>query len=238
MAGPYMPRPPQRPTDNGVMRPDPPGPIRTLHDTELRELAGELVALQRRAYRVEAELIGDDRIPQLSETAAELTGADLVWKTVHDDAQVVAALAYSIEEGVLEIDRLVADPAWHRRGLARALLASLPALPHGLDRAGQCASTGALRFPAVHPHRRPRGRSRALGQRLRARTLRHSAALLTVHLAALLISRSAALLTARPHHSQPGRAAHSTYGSPSPSRTIGRPASNHWSMPPRTSTAS
>ena len=102
------------------MRPDPPGPIRTLHDTELREHAGELVALQRRAYRVEAELIGDDRIPQLSETAAELIGADLVWKTVHDDAQVVAALAYSIEEGALEIDRLVVDPAWHRRGLARA----------------------------------------------------------------------------------------------------------------------
>lgn len=135
------------------MRPDPPGPIRTLHDTELRELAGELVALQRRAYRVEAELIGDDRIPQLSETAAELIGADLVWKTVHDDAQVVAALAYSIEEGVLEIDRLVVDPAWHRRGLARALLASLPAMPTtvstGRDNAPARELYASLRFTHI-----------------------------------------------------------------------------------------
>ncbi|WP_188665889.1 GNAT family N-acetyltransferase [Tersicoccus solisilvae] len=89
-------------------------------------MAPELILLQRRAYRVEAELIGDDRIPQLTESVAELLEAGLVWQVVCSDRQVIAALAFAVEDGVIDIDRLVVDPAWHRHGLGRALVMALP----------------------------------------------------------------------------------------------------------------
>ncbi len=43
------------------------------------ELARALLGFQHAAYAVEAELIGDDRIPGLHESAEELQAADLLW---------------------------------------------------------------------------------------------------------------------------------------------------------------
>ena len=86
-----------------------------------------LVELQRRAYAVEAALIGHDGIPQLTETAAELHAAGLVWLGIAGaDGRPVAAIAYSWNGPVLDIERLTVDPAAFRRGLARRLLAALP----------------------------------------------------------------------------------------------------------------
>lgn len=45
--------------------------IRLLTPREVIERADELVGLQRAAYRIEADLIGDDRIPQLSAAAPD-----------------------------------------------------------------------------------------------------------------------------------------------------------------------
>jgi ribosomal protein S18 acetylase RimI-like enzyme len=91
-------------------------------------MAGALVELQRRAYAVEAALIGHDGIPQLTETAAELRAAGLHWLGIADrDGRPVAAVAYSWDGPVLDIERLAVDPAAFRRGLARRLLAALPA---------------------------------------------------------------------------------------------------------------
>jgi ribosomal protein S18 acetylase RimI-like enzyme len=90
-------------------------------------LAGRLLDLQRRAYAVEAGLIGHDGIPQLTETVAELCGAGLSWLGIIDDrGWPVAAVAYSWDGPALDIERLVVDPAAFRRGLARRLLAALP----------------------------------------------------------------------------------------------------------------
>lgn len=109
------------------MSPDAPPSVRILNDLEVRRLAPQLVSLQRRAYRVEAELIRDDRIPQLTESADQLVAAGLAWQIVCAEGHVIAAIAYLVEDGVIDIDRLVVDPAWHRRGLARQLVTSLPA---------------------------------------------------------------------------------------------------------------
>jgi hypothetical protein len=42
-------------------------------------LARDLLTIQRRAYTVEAELLGDDRIPALHETLPDLVAANLRW---------------------------------------------------------------------------------------------------------------------------------------------------------------
>jgi ribosomal protein S18 acetylase RimI-like enzyme len=90
-------------------------------------VAAALVDLQRRAYAVEAGLIGHDGVPQLTETTAELRGAGLHWLGITDGSgRPVAAIACSWDGPVLDIERLVVDPACFRRGLGRRLLASLP----------------------------------------------------------------------------------------------------------------
>lgn len=107
-------------------------------------LLAELAAVQRRAYAVEAALIGHDGIPQLAETAAELRAAGLNWVGITGPAgRLVAAVAYSWDDRVLDIERLVVDPAVARRGLATRLLAALPAA------AVTVVSTGRDNHPAL-----------------------------------------------------------------------------------------
>ena len=95
----------------------------------MEHVAPQLVDLQRAAFRIEAALIQDDRIPQLTESVEELTAAGLVWHVVLDNNRPVAAIAYCWDGEGLDIDRLVVHPSRHRQGLARRLLASLPQGP-------------------------------------------------------------------------------------------------------------
>lgn len=91
------------------------------HDT-----ARQVLAVQRAAYRVEADLIGFDGIPQLTESLADLQAGSLDWIGVRDERRrVVAALAFADKDGVIDIDRLVVSPDSFRSGYARALISAL-----------------------------------------------------------------------------------------------------------------
>lgn len=96
--------------------------IRRLAAGELAALAPTLLGLQRRAYAVEAELIGDQRIPTLHETEPELRAAGLDWLVALDSGVLLGALGFRVSDGTVDIDRLVVDPAQHRRGIGRALV--------------------------------------------------------------------------------------------------------------------
>ncbi|WP_448641360.1 GNAT family N-acetyltransferase [Geodermatophilus sp. URMC 63] len=87
-------------------------------------LAARLLDLQRAAYAVEARLIGDDRIPALHEDLPALRDAGLHWLVAEEDG-VVAAVAWRVTDGCLDLDRLVVDPAHARRGLGRALVGAV-----------------------------------------------------------------------------------------------------------------
>lgn len=118
--------------------------VRDLTPEELVRRGPELLRLQRAAYAVEARVIGDDRIPPLRESLDELLAAGLTWRVALDgpDGRVVGALAHSCRDGVVDVDRLVVDPARHRHGVGRLLLTSLPEdLPAE-------ASTGRANVPA------------------------------------------------------------------------------------------
>ena len=115
--------------------------------------AEELLALQRLAYRSEAELYGDWNIPPLTQTLAELRGAFAaltILKAV-EDAAIVGSVRAGLEGGVCRIGRLMVRPDRQRRGLGAALLAAIEArFPQAARFAlfTGCESAGNLRLSA------------------------------------------------------------------------------------------
>ncbi|MFI6989954.1 GNAT family N-acetyltransferase [Nonomuraea wenchangensis] len=108
-------------------------------------LGGQLLAVQKAAYAVEAELIGDDRIPPLHESLAELRARDLRWLAAFDGGELSGAVAWAESSDELDIDRLVVAPSMARRGIGRALVEAV------LARAGGrrvVVSTGRDNVPA------------------------------------------------------------------------------------------
>ena len=100
-------------------------------------IARAVLALQREAYAVEAELIGADGIPQLTETLEELQAAGLDWLGTFDETGLTGAVSWKVlDDGTVDIHRLVVAPRAFRRGIATALLDALDARFPGRHTAG------------------------------------------------------------------------------------------------------
>ncbi|MER7458283.1 GNAT family N-acetyltransferase [Micromonospora sp. NPDC126480] len=134
--------------------PAPPTIVEVRPDAD-EALARSLLAVQHAAYAVEAAMIGDDRIPPLRETVADLREASLRWLAAFAadlpgvkpgvEPRPVGAIAWSEDDTTVDIDRLVVDPAAHRRGVGRALVGAV------LARAGVrrvLVATGRANRPA------------------------------------------------------------------------------------------
>ncbi len=106
-----------------------------------------MVTLQRAAYRVEAELIGYDRMPPLREEAAEVVARELTVLGVKNGPGLIGLLGYTRVDDVVEIDRVAVDPTRFGRGIGRRLLVSL----HARERSARLfrVSTGAANLPAI-----------------------------------------------------------------------------------------
>lgn len=105
-----------------------------------------LVALQRAAYRVEADLIGADVIPALTETPDELAGSGETFLGMREAGRLLGAIGYRREGDLVDVCRLVVDPSAFRRGIATALLDALEAREH--DAARWTVSTAMANAPA------------------------------------------------------------------------------------------
>ena len=107
-------------------------PAQSVSEPVLLDLADEgiarsVLALQREAYAVEAELIAADGIPQLTETLGELQAAGLDWLGTFDETGLTGAISWKVLDGTVDIHRLVVAPRAFRRGTATALLDALDA---------------------------------------------------------------------------------------------------------------
>lgn len=115
-------------------------------------IARSVLELQRESYAVEAALIGSDGIPQLTETLVELRAAGLAWLATSDETGLTGAVSWKIlDDGTVDIHRLVVAPRAFRRGVASALLDALDA--RYPDRP-TLVSTGRGNGPALELYRR------------------------------------------------------------------------------------
>ncbi|MEW2439643.1 GNAT family N-acetyltransferase [Streptomyces caniferus] len=148
------------PSDNDLARPSPrtpmpPGMLVRELDLSDATVAATVHAVGLRAYAVEAELIGFDGIPALSESLQDMTARPLRWLgAVSGDGTVAAFVAWQTDTGrrLTHIDRVCVDPAWFRRGLASCLLDHL--LTKVVDSGRVRVSTGAANQPAVKLYER------------------------------------------------------------------------------------
>jgi len=109
-------------------------------------VASELLELQRQAYRVEADLIGSDAIPQLREALDDLQHCGETFLGAVVGGRLVGSVSWKLDGETIDLHRLVVDPAHFRTGIGAALVnAALTANP-GAERV--IVQTGASNEPA------------------------------------------------------------------------------------------
>jgi ribosomal protein S18 acetylase RimI-like enzyme len=108
--------------------------------------AEAVLDLQRRAYAVEADLIGFYEIPPLRETLTELRASGETFLGASVGGKLVGAASWRFADGTVDIHRLVVDPARARQGIGAELVrAALAAEPEAVEAIVQ---TGAENTPA------------------------------------------------------------------------------------------
>lgn len=86
--------------------------------------AKEIQRLQKRAYQVEAELIGFDGIPQLNESILEIQNSGETF-IGYFNGVLAGFISYKVKGSLVDIHRLAVAPAHFRQGIGRKLLAHL-----------------------------------------------------------------------------------------------------------------
>lgn len=128
------------------------------------DLALRVRDLQRVAYRIEAELIGYDRMPPLREEVTDILRLDLTILGAMEGASLIGVLGYVRVSGTVDIDRLAVEPARFRRGVGRMLLDGLHLRESDASRFE--VSTGAANRPAIALYE-------AMGYRLTSEEISH-----------------------------------------------------------------
>ena len=105
----------------------------------------EVLELQRKSYKIEAELIGTDEIPPLKETFEQLQGCGETFIGCYIDGRLAGAVSYIKEGKVLDIHRMMVHPDFFRRGIAKKLIAQLEEIKHS----EMLVSTGSANTPAI-----------------------------------------------------------------------------------------
>lgn len=86
--------------------------------------AREILALQKLAFRSEAELYNDWSIPPLTQTLEDIQAQfkDHTFLKAIKGAQIVGSVRARLEEGTCQIGRLIVNPEWQRCGIGTQLM--------------------------------------------------------------------------------------------------------------------
>jgi len=115
-----------------------------------RAFAAVLLRLQHDAYRSQAQLIGNDRLTALTADEDSLPAWRGRYIVAWEGTQLLGAVAWR-SGTVVDVDRVMVDPAVRRRGIAATLVQAV------LDQAGDTpveTFTGRENSPGVALYRR------------------------------------------------------------------------------------
>src|SRR5690606_36983681 len=92
-------------------------------------IAAQVWEIQMAAYRYEAALIDYPALPPLRQSVADLQASAEEFIGYVVETSIWGALSYEIADKSLDITRLIVNPAYFRRGIARQLLAYVEQIP-------------------------------------------------------------------------------------------------------------
>lgn len=123
------------------------GILPELKELNLNEImkCAEVLDLQRKSYKIEAELIGTDEIPPLKESFEELQDCGETFIGCYIEGRLAGAISYKKEGEVIDIHRMMVHPDFFRRGVANKLISQLEHIGYS----EMIVSTGAANTPAV-----------------------------------------------------------------------------------------
>jgi ribosomal protein S18 acetylase RimI-like enzyme len=116
-------------------------------DTQDDKTAKQIVDLQKKAYIIEAELIGFYDIPPLKDTVDDVKKCGETFYGYYSDDVLAGLISYKVEEGILDIYRVAVNPEYFRKGIARQMLEFVQANNKGIEKI--IVSTGLKNQPAV-----------------------------------------------------------------------------------------
>nr|WP_285890855.1 GNAT family N-acetyltransferase [Mesobacillus subterraneus] len=105
----------------------------------------EVLDLQRKSYKIEADLIGTDEIPPLKETFEQLQECGETFIGCYIEGRLAGAVSFKKEGEVIDIHRMMVHPDYFRRGIARKVISKL----EQIGCSEMIVSTGAANTPAV-----------------------------------------------------------------------------------------
>jgi 8-oxo-dGTP pyrophosphatase MutT (NUDIX family)/GNAT superfamily N-acetyltransferase len=118
--------------------------LRQINLYEIMECA-KVLDLQRRSYKIEADLIGTDEIPPLKETFEQLQDCGETLIGCYIEGRLAGAVSFKKEGEVIDIHRMMVHPDFFRRGIANMLISELEQIGYS----EMIVSTGAANTPAV-----------------------------------------------------------------------------------------
>ncbi|TQR18970.1 GNAT family N-acetyltransferase [Psychrobacillus vulpis] len=118
-----------------------------LLDHKEESTAEKMLAVQIPAYKIEAEWIGFDGIPQLRDTIHDIIISEEVFIGNYEGTQLAGFVSFTKTDELLDICRLVVHPYYFRKGIATALLKHVLSLK--LENQQVLVSTGAKNTPAI-----------------------------------------------------------------------------------------
>ncbi|WNF38228.1 GNAT family N-acetyltransferase [Bacillaceae bacterium IKA-2] len=116
-------------------------------DIRNRKIAEQVLNIQIPAYRVEAEIIDFFEIPPLKDTVASLQQCGETFFGFYLNEEMCGAISIKVEKNVIDIHRLIVNPNYFRKGIAKRLLDSIESM-EGIETIK--VTTGSKNTPAVN----------------------------------------------------------------------------------------
>ncbi|MBD8014823.1 GNAT family N-acetyltransferase [Microbacterium sp. APC 3898] len=110
-----------------------------------KQVAQEILEIQLPAYGIEAELMDFYEIPQLHETAIDIQNSGELFVGFQEE-ELMGVVSYKMVDGLVDIHRLIVNPAYFRRGIGKRLLEYLLKRYKGYE---FIVSTGTANKPAI-----------------------------------------------------------------------------------------